>query len=94
MADGFVSLSRSLLISFSMDSRIASLQALWQISVKSAPENPLVILARKSRSTSWSQRMQDYKNMRAKTCNLTMLLNSCMVSATFSTRSFKTKHDE
>lgn len=46
MADGFVSLSRSLLISFSMDSRMASLQALWQISVKSAPEKPLVILAR------------------------------------------------
>ena len=39
------------LMSASMLSLIASLQALWQISVKSAPEKPLVILARKVRST-------------------------------------------
>lgn len=52
MAEGLVCLSRSRLISLSMDSRMASLQARWQISVRSAPEKPLVILARKSRSTS------------------------------------------
>ena len=48
----FFCLSFSFLISASMLSLMASLQALWQISVKSAPENPLVILARKGRSTS------------------------------------------
>lgn len=52
MADGLVCLSRSRLISLSIDSRMASLQARWQISVRSAPEKPLVILARNSKSTS------------------------------------------
>lgn len=35
-----------------MLSLMASLHARWQISVRSAPEKPLVILARKSKSTS------------------------------------------
>ena len=39
-------------MSASMLSLMASLQALWQISVRSAPEKPLVILARNGRSTS------------------------------------------
>ena len=38
-------LSRSRLMSASIFSRIANFTALWQISVKSAPENPLVTLA-------------------------------------------------
>lgn len=52
MAEGLVCLSRSRRISLSIDSRMASLQARWQISVRSAPEKPLVIFARNSRSTS------------------------------------------
>ena len=48
----FFCLSFSLLMSASMLSLMASLQALWQISVRSAPENPFVILAKKVRSTS------------------------------------------
>ncbi|RNA33076.1 ribosome biogenesis atpase rix7 [Brachionus plicatilis] len=39
-------------MSFSIDSLIASLQARWQISVKSAPLKPWVALAKKSKSTS------------------------------------------
>ena len=39
-------------MSASMFSLMASLQARWQISVMSAPEKPLVTLARKLRSTS------------------------------------------
>lgn len=53
MAEGLVCLSLSLRISLSMLSLIASLHARWQISVRSAPEKPLVIFARKSRSTSY-----------------------------------------
>lgn len=53
IADGLVCLSLSLRISFSMLSLMASLHARWQISVRSAPEKPLVILARKSKSTSY-----------------------------------------
>lgn len=53
IADGLVCLSLSLRISFSMLSLIASLHARWQISVRSAPEKPLVIFARKSKSTSY-----------------------------------------
>ncbi|TNN54968.1 hypothetical protein EYF80_034836 [Liparis tanakae] len=45
MADGLVCLSLSLRISFSMHSLMASLHARWQISVRSAPEKPLVIFA-------------------------------------------------
>ena len=41
-------------ISLAMHSLIASLQARWQISVKSAPEKPLVTRARCSISTSGS----------------------------------------
>lgn len=43
--------SLSWLISFSMLSRIANLQARWQISVRSAPEKPTVVFARYVRST-------------------------------------------
>jgi len=46
IADGLVCLSLSLRISFSMHSLMASLHARWQISVRSAPEKPLVIFAR------------------------------------------------
>lgn len=55
MAEGLVCLSLSRRISFSMLSLMASLHARWQISVRSAPENPLVIFARKSKSTSYKQ---------------------------------------
>lgn len=55
IADGLVCLSLSLRISFSMLSLMASLHARWQISVRSAPEKPLVIFARKSKSTSYQQ---------------------------------------
>ena len=42
----------SILMVFSIDSRMAYLQARWQISVKSAPENLAVALAISSMSTS------------------------------------------
>lgn len=43
--DGLAWRSFSLRISLSMHCLMASLQARWQISVKSAPENPWVTLA-------------------------------------------------
>lgn len=50
---GLLCLWRSALISASMASRMASLQARWQISVRSAPEKPSVMPDRYSRSTSY-----------------------------------------
>jgi len=48
--------SRSRWISFSIFSRMANLQALWHISVRSAPLKPLVTLAIRVKSTScWSK---------------------------------------
>jgi len=44
-ADGLFARSFSLRISVSMHCLMASLHARWQISVKSAPENPCVTLA-------------------------------------------------
>lgn len=61
IADGLVCRSLSLRISFSMLSLMASLHARWQISVRSAPEKPLVIFARKSKSTSYQQRNHNIK---------------------------------
>lgn len=44
-ADGLLARSFSLRISVSMHCLMASLHARWQISVRSAPENPCVTLA-------------------------------------------------
>ncbi len=55
-ASGLAALSLSLRISCSIDSLMAILQALWQISVKSAPLKPCVFLAKKSRSMSWNKK--------------------------------------
>eukprot|EP00898_Chlorokybus_atmophyticus_P005073 jgi/Chlat1/5567/Chrsp369S08998 len=52
MESGFSALRFSRSMSFSMFSRMAYLQARWQISVISAPLNPCVYFARASRSTS------------------------------------------
>ena len=60
---GLSCLSLSILISASMHSLIANLQARWQISVKSAPLKPCVILDKYSTSTSW--------NMHHSICRLT-----------------------
>lgn len=47
-------------ISASIASLIASLQALWQISVRSAPEKPSVIRDRYARSTSWDEHKKNH----------------------------------
>lgn len=76
-----LALSRSRLISASILCRMANLQALWQISVISAPENPWVAFAMYIKSTSYNQTSRHGNN----TENISVLYTTIKKSMSEST---------